>query len=195
MTDKTESSSDKLLRAAIELIAEKGYNGVSTKEIAAAAGVNEVTLFRNFGTKLQLLEAAFHRFHYGDEMTKLFQEKLVWDLHTDLLLIGRTYHEIMNRNRKMLQIAVKESNIIVGFREKVNKHPRILKELLTNYFQTMHDQGKLIDTNMELQALSFMWMNHGAFMTSLSAEPTFANVSLEAFIQESVRTFTRALTP
>lgn len=35
------SSDDKLLLAAIDLIAEKGYNGVSTKEIAAAAGLSE----------------------------------------------------------------------------------------------------------------------------------------------------------
>ncbi|HRY73997.1 MAG TPA: helix-turn-helix domain-containing protein, partial [Spirochaetia bacterium] len=49
---------DRLLKAARSLVARKGYKGATTKEIAEAAGVNEVTLFRNFGTKERLLYEA-----------------------------------------------------------------------------------------------------------------------------------------
>lgn len=193
---KEMSSSDKLLTAVIELVADKGYNGVSTKEIANTAGVNEVTLFRLFGSKQNLLETAFHRYHYSEEMTKLFQEKLVGDLHADLLLISRTYHEAMNRNRKIIQIALKEGSVFSEFREKANKHPQKLKELLANYFQSMYEKGKLIETNWELQALSFMWMNYGAFISNLHSEGSnFPSAPMNAFIEESVRTFARALTP
>lgn len=189
-------SQDKLLLAAIDLIAEKGYNGVSTKEIAAAAGLSEKTLFRHFGSKQNLLERAFDRFHYGEEMTKLFNEKLVWDLHADLLLISRTYHEHMNRNRKMIMISIKEAGNLPGFREITQKHPRQLLEILTNYFKVMSENGKLVDSNRELHALSFMMMNFGAFMNNLEAKANyFPNVSLEAFIEDSVEIFTRALTP
>ncbi|MFE5318924.1 TetR/AcrR family transcriptional regulator [Paenibacillus sp. NPDC056579] len=185
-----------MLTAVIDLVAQKGYNGVSTKEIAAAAGVNEVTLFRLFGSKQNLLETAFHHFHYTEEMTRLFQEKLVWDLHTDLLLISRTYHELMNRNRKIIQIALKEGSVFAGFREKANKHPRKLKELLSGYFQTMHEKGLLIETDPELQAQSFMWMNYGAFISNMNSEDaSFPSVSMTNFIEGSVRTWTRALTP
>ena len=48
------STSDKILQAAIDLMADKGYDGTSTKEIAQVAGVNEVTVFRHFGTKGKL---------------------------------------------------------------------------------------------------------------------------------------------
>lgn len=71
-----QSTSDKILMTAIGLMAEKGYAGTTTKEIAAAAGVNEVTLFRHFGTKQKLLEVAFERYSYADEMTKVFEESL-----------------------------------------------------------------------------------------------------------------------
>lgn len=190
-----QSSGDKLLSAAIDLMAEKGYNGVTTKEIAAAAGLNEVTLFRHFGSKQNLLEAAFNRFHYSEEMKMLFSEKLVWDLQADLLLISRSYHATMNRNRKMFQIALKEGSGLSGFRERANRHPQQLKELLMDYFTTMSEKGKAIRTNQELQALSFMWMNYGAFISNLNADESFPAVSLEAFIEESVRLFARALTP
>ncbi|MEW9674514.1 TetR/AcrR family transcriptional regulator, partial [Ammoniphilus sp. 3BR4] len=178
-----------------DLIAEKGYNGVSTKEIAEDAGLSEKTLFRRFGSKQNLLETAFDRFHYTEEMKKLFSERIVWDLHTDLLLISRTYHEIMNRNRKMIIISIKEEGNLPGFRERTQQHPRQLMEFLTNYFTVMYEKGKLIRTNPELQALSFMMMNFGAFMNNLDDEANFPTVSLESFIEESVQIFTRALTP
>lgn len=194
-SSKNLSNDEKLLLAAIDLIAEKGYNGVSTQEIASEAGLSEKTLFRRFGSKQNLLETAFDRFHYTEEMTKLFTDKLVWDLQTDLLLISRMYHEIMNRNRKMIMISIKEEGNLPGFRERTQKHPQQLLEILTKYLTTMYEKGKLIRTNPELQALSFMMMNFGAFMNILDADENFPTVSLETFITESVQTFTRALTP
>lgn len=128
-------------------------------------------------------------------MKKLFNEKLVWDLHADLLLISRTYHEIMNRNRKMIQISIKEEGNLPGFRERTQKHPQQLMEILTNYFTAMSEKGKLIRTNPEMQAFSFMMMNFGAFMNNLDADANFPTVSMEAFIMESVQIFARALTP
>ncbi|UUZ95375.1 TetR/AcrR family transcriptional regulator [Paenibacillus sp. P25] len=124
MSDKNpKTNEEKLLWAAIDLISEKGYNGVTTKEIAEAAGLSEKTLFRYFGSKQNLIETAFDRFHYGGEMIKLFQEKLTGDLHADLLLISRTYHELMNRNRKMVMISIKDEGHLPGFKETTQKHP------------------------------------------------------------------------
>lgn len=51
-------SRDKLLRAATELYAETGFRGTTTRRIARRAGVNEVTLFRQFGSKSALLQEA-----------------------------------------------------------------------------------------------------------------------------------------
>lgn len=189
-------SDDKLLLAAIDLISEKGYNGVTTKEIAAAAGLSEKTLFRHFGSKQNLLESAFERYHYAAEMTKLFQEKLVGELEKDLLLISRTYHELMDRNRKMVQIGIKEEGNLPWFKEITQKHPRQLLIILTDYFRKMAEEGKLVRSNPELQALSFMMMNFGAFMNDLnSGDNYFSHVTLDEFTTESVRIFARALTP
>ncbi len=193
--DKKLSSTDKMLLAAIDLIAEKGYNGVTTQEIAAAAGLSEKTLFRHFGSKRNMLEMAFDRFHYAEEMTKLFNEKLVWDLQTDLLLISRTYHEIMDRNRKMIMISIKEEGNLPGFRQRTQSSPKQLLDILTKYFTAMYEQGKLIQTNPEVQAMAFMLMNFGAFLNDLDGKTNFPFVPLAMFIEESVKTFTRALAP
>ncbi|WP_076359388.1 MULTISPECIES: helix-turn-helix domain-containing protein [unclassified Paenibacillus] len=42
------STKERLLYAAVDLIAEQGYKGITTKVIAAAAGMSEMTLFRHF---------------------------------------------------------------------------------------------------------------------------------------------------
>jgi AcrR family transcriptional regulator len=52
---------DQLREAALQVYAESGYHGATTRRIAAAAGVNEITLFRHFGSKDVLLRDALGR--------------------------------------------------------------------------------------------------------------------------------------
>ena len=52
---------DELLSAAARVYAEAGYRGATTRRIALAAGVNEITLFRHFGSKDTLLREALAR--------------------------------------------------------------------------------------------------------------------------------------
>ncbi|MBD5634612.1 MAG: helix-turn-helix transcriptional regulator [Candidatus Eremiobacteraeota bacterium] len=51
------------MAAARELYATRGSRGTTTREVADRAGVNEATLFRHFGTKVQLLAAMLE--HYS----------------------------------------------------------------------------------------------------------------------------------
>jgi AcrR family transcriptional regulator len=46
-----------ILKTAIRLFAQKGFRGTTTREIALAAGVNEVTIFRHFASKQELYSA------------------------------------------------------------------------------------------------------------------------------------------
>jgi AcrR family transcriptional regulator len=52
---------DQLLEAASRLYAEVGYRGATTRRIALEAGVNEITLFRHFGSKDVLIREAIAR--------------------------------------------------------------------------------------------------------------------------------------
>lgn len=49
---------DKLLNVACRIFAEAGYRGTTTRRVAQEAGVNEVTLFRHFGSKDELIRDA-----------------------------------------------------------------------------------------------------------------------------------------
>jgi AcrR family transcriptional regulator len=52
------ASRDKLLAAAARIYGESGFRGATTRRIADEAGVNEVTLFRLFGSKSALIAEA-----------------------------------------------------------------------------------------------------------------------------------------
>jgi AcrR family transcriptional regulator len=55
------SAAEKLLDAAIVVFSRSGIGSATTREIAKEAGVNEVTLFRNFQNKQGLLSAVLER--------------------------------------------------------------------------------------------------------------------------------------
>jgi len=52
MTDETEL---KILESALKLFSEKGYDGATTRVIAADAGFTEMTLYTKFKNKQNLL--------------------------------------------------------------------------------------------------------------------------------------------
>ena len=53
---------NRLLEAAARVYAEAGFRGATTRRIAEQAGVNEVTIFRLFGSKAALLAEAMQTF-------------------------------------------------------------------------------------------------------------------------------------
>ena len=52
---------ERLLRAAADVFAQRGYDGTRVADIAAAAGVSNGALYAHFGSKAELLVAALRR--------------------------------------------------------------------------------------------------------------------------------------
>jgi AcrR family transcriptional regulator len=64
-------SRERILEAAARVYSKHGFRGATTRLIAAEAGVNEVTLFRTFGSKGALLEAVLEANDQGDRVDPL----------------------------------------------------------------------------------------------------------------------------
>ena len=60
-TATRRSTQGRILDSALVLFSEQGFRGATTKAIAAKAGVNESTLFRNFSSKENLLTTLVER--------------------------------------------------------------------------------------------------------------------------------------
>lgn len=80
----------KIFNAAIDVMMTRGYEGATTRDIAILAGVNEVTLFRRYGTKAGLFAAAI-----DNQLANTPLEKLSYsgDLEADMLAIVKAYIE------------------------------------------------------------------------------------------------------
>jgi AcrR family transcriptional regulator len=79
---------ERLLRAAAEVFAERGYDGTRVADIAAAAGVSNGAMYAHFGSKAELLTGAL-RTHGRRLLADLFAadpDRSITDL---LLVIGR----------------------------------------------------------------------------------------------------------
>lgn len=63
-----------ILAAALEAYSKYGFRGATTRRIAEAAGVNEVTIFRHFGSKETLLGEALRTLPTGELPFRLPEE-------------------------------------------------------------------------------------------------------------------------
>lgn len=61
LSGKPLETADRILAAAVSLFAEKGYDGVSVKEIAGLASANSALISYYFGGKAQLYQAVLSR--------------------------------------------------------------------------------------------------------------------------------------
>jgi AcrR family transcriptional regulator len=79
---------ERLLRAAADVFAERGYDGTRVADIAAAAGVSNGALYAHFGSKADLLVAAL-RTHGRRLLAELFAADPDRSIAELLLIVGR----------------------------------------------------------------------------------------------------------
>jgi AcrR family transcriptional regulator len=97
----------RLLDAATETLNRVGIQGATTREIARRAGVNEVTLFRHFKSKEQLLRAVLQR--------GLAAEAAILDEHSSwkesLEKYARHYYSLWDKNKDFGGAFLAESHL------------------------------------------------------------------------------------
>ena len=189
-----QQTREKILEAAIDLMSLKGFSSTTTKEIAQAAGVSEMTLFRKYKNKQEILDCVIDKYTSSFQAKKIFSRNdLVYDLETDLANVSRTYQDFMNENKKVVLLAYKQSGTHDEISERLTENPRLMKKFLMDYLIEMKKRGKVIDCDIELTVLSFMTMNLGFFSAQFISVKKVAVVSIEAFIEHSVKVFARGL--
>lgn len=96
---------ERIKAAAVQAFGAQGYRGATTRRIAEAAGVNEVTLFRQFGSKERLLREALAEAASG-EVTGLPAEPV--DPAAELSAWSRRELERLHAARSVLRTSIAE---------------------------------------------------------------------------------------
>jgi len=113
MTDKTKQ---KIVGAALELFAEKGYKGATTLTIAEKSGFSEKTLFRKFETKKNLFSSVLIQNY--EKMTEDFDSIIIdreFENSRDFLeTLIKNLVKLGEDNFEFIKLTVNESNRIPG---------------------------------------------------------------------------------
>ena len=98
-------SDNQILDAALAVIAQHGYAGATTRQIAAAAGINEVTLFRRFGSKQKVLKAAVEQ---EAETFLAAGVEYTGDIEADLVRVAQFYQQLMHQRGRVIAMLLTE---------------------------------------------------------------------------------------
>lgn len=152
-----DNTEDRILDATIKLLDEVGWDGATTKRIAAEACVNEVTLFRKFKTKNLLLEAAKNRgaINFLEELEELLKIDPESDIQTYLRTIWKNSSNMIDKRTNLIRIAMEEVRG-VSFENKVlPKISKMVLDNLTGYFEYQIAKGTMRNIDPEVAALNF----------------------------------------
>ena len=185
---KPLSTRNKILQSTLSLIKKKGFRGVTTKEIAQHANVNEVTIFRHFGKKLNIFNTIIEEYSYIPSFEKLLHEELVWNLKEDLHTITKTYFTYFKKNADVIKIAYKELGSFPELDKKITAIPSQLQELLVQYLDKMQELNKIKECDSNAIATSFISMNFGYLISRVIHNHDFG-VKEEKFIDDSIQIF------
>jgi AcrR family transcriptional regulator len=99
----------RLLDAAAQVFARDGLNGATTRAIARQAGVNEVTLFRLFQSKENLLAAVVGcTFDHNKTDSKPVLPPDTGDLRKDLANYAQLYDSMLTQNLLLIRTLIGE---------------------------------------------------------------------------------------
>lgn len=103
-----EPTRQQLLEAAARVYSESGFRGATTRRIAEEAGVNEVTLFRLFGSKAALIQEAVRARADGGRQAALPDVPV--DPVAELTQWTKADHAFMLEYRDLMRTAMAEVN-------------------------------------------------------------------------------------
>jgi AcrR family transcriptional regulator len=130
---------DQLLDAAARVYAETGYRGATTRRIAGEAGVNEVTLFRHFGSKDALLREAITRAGSSDLPEML--PDLPRDPQRELSEWARTQITELRERRALIRTCMGELAEHPGIFPSENSPPALAARALSRYLGRLREVG------------------------------------------------------
>ncbi len=130
---------DQLLDAAARIYAESGYRGATTRRIATAAGVNEITLFRHFGSKDALIREAIVRAGTSD-LPELLPEH-PRDPGRELREWARTHITDLRGRRALIRTCMGEIAEHPGIFSGENSPTSLAARALSRYLRRLREVG------------------------------------------------------
>lgn len=154
-----EDTNSRIIEATLELLGKVGYKGTTTREIALRAGVNEVTLFRRFGSKESLAREAISRAQ--TQLKRAFEEKKLertGDVIVDLTTLALSLMEILAKRADSV------SAILFEARSEPYVH-HAAKALMTSALDVANEffQGYAVESHLDAEDIDALSLSIVSF--------------------------------
>ena len=190
----TADTRQRILAAGAAEFAENGYARATTRSIARRAGVNEVTLFRHFGSKRELLNRIITEVPYRGSLEEALSEGLLGRPPGEALLaLGRQWAAAMQPRAVWLRLQ---------FAEQEHPGPFLrgqsigLRKRLADYIRTLQRRGDFHpgpDADLAAEAFFVGIAGHVLAHEVLFAEEADPAASTEAYLRTYVELFLHGL--
>jgi AcrR family transcriptional regulator len=146
----------RILAAAASVFAEYGFRGATTRRIAQRAGVNEVTIFRTFGSKQEMIRAAIRESDTEVAEGALFPDEPV-DPRAELTAFAVRHLARLRAARPLIRKCMGESTEhpeIMGF---IADKPVHVRNELRGYLERLRERGLVTAaTDLDVAAATLM---------------------------------------
>jgi AcrR family transcriptional regulator len=156
---------EEILKAAMEIIVREGYDGATTKLIADEAGINEVTLFRKFHSKENILQAVItqQRDDALQALTFAFLRR-VHDNNSDnapriaitLAELGGRLIEFMKTRMDLMILLISEGRRKASVEETISSIPQDMIRQLERFFEEQIQLREMRDVDLQTAAVTFL---------------------------------------
>jgi AcrR family transcriptional regulator len=186
------NTEQKILDAAVKVFSSEGYAGATTRKIAQEANVTEVTLFRKFQSKENLLkEVLIKNRHAISTLNHLLNVNKNVDIERDLCILGKEIAKDMQDEKKD---SISYMFMFMLF-EEGRRRPELAEILesvfktnidrLSEYFELQMKNGKIRNINARSAALTFVsYFSCSAFLRGIFVDYalSYSDKEVENFI-------------
>lgn len=156
MSEEYDNTEKKIIKATFELLQEVGLQKTTTKKIAKQAGVNEVTVFRKFDNKKNLIEATKN--YYMNILISKLED--IFDFTGDEEIedyIKRNFYELLHlpdEEFSVIKLAMEEVRDITNRKLLISRITSAIILKIKAFFEAQIEKGKVRD--IDSTALSVM---------------------------------------
>jgi AcrR family transcriptional regulator len=181
----------RLITAGLALFREAGLGAVTTRAVAARAGVNEVTLFRHFGNKDGLIQAMIDHVLQRFDLTRLTAVEDAVPLEDDLARWALAYLTEVIPIAQVLLLGLLEAAAQPTVASWYLQFPERVPQALAAHLRRLQEAGRVRDGAADAVA--------AAFYSTLFAQALTAHLRPEAtaadLAQRTASVFAAALMP
>ena len=149
MFGEKENTEEKIMKATFDILQREGLAKTTTKKIAAEAGVNEVTIFRKFENKKNLINATkdFYLKRFTDKLEKNFDYNEEESIEEYL---NRTFYgmlEFEEEDAKIIRVAMGEVRENPENKLLIPQMVEPVFRQLEGFFTLQKEKGEIRDIN------------------------------------------------